>query len=491
MAKLLTLDLYPVDANEYIANMYVDYDGSTNKVETFVILDVSMKDVADDFIRKILPMVMSHLYLDEINLITSSSKASRASIYKRTKSELQTNTVIKAAGRTYLNKAIKMLHDNIRQLDSSTPIRVLTISDGAIYDTTGDEENDLVEYLEHDRQDCCMINSQAVRLVTSDNQPDTKALSNLMQINTTISSTLLDIDAKSSKKKIARQIAALFKQDNFSKCQMLRLNQRIILGSPRCSALSFRTPIVPGWCLFFVRLTGAIPIEGSVGNRHIKAIMHNRVDLATFQDIMANILPHIVDQMKILKVVGTTQANQSVNRIVTFFQRKEESLAQGASFDASTKISNFLSRIAQNSSNLSDSKAMAKFLQSNDELVLVENLWKQMEKQKVIEAKRKREAVDAAIRKMEAEDAAKLKREAEDEAKRIKEADHACNIADKQTEISIELDYEEGPQKQNRSSYCHTFCKCLTCCISSRHFFFGFATFMLIATLLLLHFISG
>ena len=89
--------------------------------------------------------------------------------------------------------AILKLHEKFSELHNSfVAIRLLTLSDGIIHDPneTKTAAADLVRKLGLNH---LTINSHAVRLFTSSSQPETTAISSLLQLNNVIKPQLVDI----------------------------------------------------------------------------------------------------------------------------------------------------------------------------------------------------------------------------------------------------------------------------------------------------------
>ncbi|XP_037045864.1 uncharacterized protein LOC119081243 isoform X2 [Bradysia coprophila] len=415
------LHLYPINNNKYMGA--IDVKGATvsNSIQTVVILDSSgsMGNVTARFVKEILPLVMSKLNWNKgIDLINFSSKANWKYL---TLSELKTSD-IQSGGRTCIGPAIRMFRlclESIQQNYPGQPIRVLTVCDGSISDPERAEEEmkKVVDFLATTEM---MINSQALRLFTSKEQPDTRALSYLLQINNTVATNLCDIAATSSNETISSAIATLFQSDCFANYQTLQLEKPIILKYPWYADGKMRITLSPGWNIFWLKVvpTGTVKL----GNVHVKVIVESQLSLSKFHQLIETKLAHIIDHVAILKVVGTAEANKAVDQIFAYFKMTEDALAIKSSTRNIKIISNLLVGIAKKNIN-NDSAQMVEFLRST-------------KRETEIQLRRKREAEEAEKliqrkdeeERIKPEEEERLKREEkrkrqEEEARRKKEAE--------------------------------------------------------------------
>lgn len=138
---------------------------------------------------------------------------------------------IEADDITRMKDAIDKCREVFEDLDSDKPVRVLAISDGLIFDQeeTSAAADCLKQFLDSKP---FYINSKAVRLFTSDAEPDTTALCSLLQINNAIPKSLLDVDVNQTDDYIATQMAELFMGDNIGKTKILSTAEKILRRKP-------------------------------------------------------------------------------------------------------------------------------------------------------------------------------------------------------------------------------------------------------------------
>lgn len=419
------LHLYPSNDNyQYMGA--INIDTATLSASTMVVIidaSASMGAATSRFVRNIIPLAMSKLNYPEncpIHLINFSSKTEHREL---TASQLKTSD-IKSEGGEELSLAIEALRKTLERHSKNsptTPVRLLTISDGGIGNATNaaKETKLLTDFL---ATSDLAINSQAIRLFTSNSQPDTKGISYLLQINNTTATKLLDIKIAETDEAIANEIVGVFQLDSFNNYQTLQFETSIVSKFPWDTFLSSSVLLAPGLNIFWLKLvpTGVIKLGGET----IKFIVESQLTPPIFHQLMETKLGYIADHMTVLKVVGTTEANGMVDQISSYFTTKEEELATKCSTPNTKVITNLLDGIAKNRTNFRDSAEMAEFLRNTN---------KEMEKQRQMkdeEERLQREEEERVQREeeervMKEEEENRLKQEEED---RLKSLDSQVSI---------------------------------------------------------------
>ncbi|CRK94874.1 CLUMA_CG008366, isoform A [Clunio marinus] len=322
------LHLHPLAEKDFIGSIKIELDlkkkpEQQNVIQTVVILDRSgsMGHAARRLTNEIIPMALSMLSYKKLQTIHLITFDSLSQLYTVTVERMK-SLPIRAQGGTNMAPAIRKIQILFETFQSDKPIRVLTISDGQVGDRQETEKAaaGLVEFLK-DRE--FTINSQAVRFFTSETQPDTKALCSLLQINNTTTSQLIDIPAEEENEIIAEQIASLFMSDNLCDGQTLSTDSEIILKFPWETSTSQLT-LVPGENVFWLKEIPSDEIK--IGEEPINIVTETPLTLPKFQALMEGKLFYIVDHMKVLKVVGTEEANNKIEKMVKYFQNTENDL---------------------------------------------------------------------------------------------------------------------------------------------------------------------
>jgi hypothetical protein len=277
-------------------------------------------------VNEVLPAALLKLSYKEtqsVHLITFDSNVRHYSVKVKDMKTLSMSYWWKSGDGNNYFQAIQKCHELFQSFDATKPVRVLTISDGEVEDPEETNKASAV-FVEYINSNGFSINSQAVRLFTSNNQPDTKALCTLLQINNTTTSELLDIETKASNEMMAAKIAALFQTDNFSSRKILSDEKRIFLNLPWDSTALTQVMIRPGQNLVWLKEVPSNKIQ--IGESPVKVVMQKPLTLGAYQSLMEQKLHYILDHMKILKVVGTVEANKVVDAMLAHFQAHENNL---------------------------------------------------------------------------------------------------------------------------------------------------------------------
>jgi hypothetical protein len=345
------LKVYPLAEEEFIGMVNVQEtpvsDQDASLVETVIILDrsTSMKDAARRVTNEIIPLFLSKLSYDEKQVIHFITFDSVSELYSKRIEELKSLSIT-ARGNTVMAPAVVKCQQLLEKFDYSKPIRLLTISDGEVSDIA-QTENAASVFVEFLKKHDFSINSQAVRLFTSTSQPDTTALASLLQINNTTTTQLADISTSEINDSIAEKIADLFRNDNLANGKNLTTKYKIMIKFPWEFSESAHLTLTPGENLFWLK---AVPTSAiKVGEHPVKTVMQQSLTLLKFQDLMKEKLDYIVDHMRILKVVGTDSAENTVRRMLEYFEKKEDELIKKSNFPSvhQKKITKVLNVIAK------------------------------------------------------------------------------------------------------------------------------------------------
>lgn len=339
---------------DYIAEVTIDdvSSSSSSSYQTVVILDRSgsMGKQVGRMINRILPSTFQKLSYKKLNMIYL--------ITFETVSELHTETVqkfpslsISSGNYTYMQPAVKICQEIFEMLDSSKPVRVLTISDGEVQDQveTAQAADEFSKFLENKG---FFINSKAVRLFTSSSQPDTTALCSLLQINSATPESLVDISANETDDSIAEKIADLFRGDDFGKSQLLTTSSKVLCFEPWITTDEQLSKILltPGQNVFWV---STIPSDGfKINGAHAKSIVKSSITMAQLEVLLGAKAAMIIEKMRILKVVGSSKTEKVLRRSYQYFTETQKVLAarSPSSNNSGMSITNAINGIVNDNS---------------------------------------------------------------------------------------------------------------------------------------------
>ena len=334
MASNLELCLYP-NSNGYIAKLLLDKSSgeqkinetllSKSKVSTIVLLDRSgsMGNSVPRLVNQILPKIFRILNYPEDEIITLITFDSSANKYQLPVNQMA-KFAIKCQGQTMMSPGIVSLTSHIReQLPKDChALRLLTISDGEVQDPAPvqTQASKLASLI----KDEFVINSQAVRLFTSSAQPDTRAVSSLLQLNNATQVHLLDLKTSLSDNEISATIASLFSEDSLSRHAILQGKEAIFKTSPwqvnQCDSIS----LFPGENLFWLSQVPTGPLH--VGKAEVRIRMQEGLTLDTYEKLLKTKIDNYMNQLKVLKVVNTAESQNEITQMLSYFQNMETSL---------------------------------------------------------------------------------------------------------------------------------------------------------------------
>ncbi|AYV83841.1 MAG: hypothetical protein Hyperionvirus12_38 [Hyperionvirus sp.] len=318
---MTTLKLFPA-FNGYVGKLIVgDGDRGISRpsaIETIVILDVSgsMGDNVQKMITDVIPKTFLNLgykATDQITLITFHNKATTY----HTAIENFAKSTIKADGGTYMVGAITHLKNYLTTAAASKHLRILTISDGALHDQdlTVTESAKLVGELGGGYT----INSQAVRLFTSESQPDTRGLSSVMQLNSVCECKLLDIKTYDN---VVEVIGDLFKRDNLDKSIMLSSSNEIFMTAPWLPPSNKIYVNNADSVIWFKEIPKNIRINEI--DKELKIEICSQLNFDNFDLIMKDKIDYYINRLKVLKVVNSEAAIKEIGEIVGYFGELEK-----------------------------------------------------------------------------------------------------------------------------------------------------------------------
>ena len=287
--------------------------------EFIVILDISgsMGYNVNRIITKILPNMLTKLnYLDDdiIHLITFDSWVE---YHQMTKKQLE-NSTIGDRGGTSMSGVFDELSNII--LTKQTCFRILTISDGDVMYQK--ETLQIASEFAAKIKGKYSINSQAVRFFTSSSQPDTTALSSVLQLSTVGKPTLIDIDSHQDDNKIVDILYPLFIDDLDSNIKLQSKTNNLRIDPWAVPVKEIR--LIPGRNVIWSSVPDGL--ELLIGKKDVHPVKVEKaaeVSKANYKKILGEKINSYIQKLKVLKVVGTEQAKKEMDDIIGYFHSIE------------------------------------------------------------------------------------------------------------------------------------------------------------------------
>ncbi|CAG9811641.1 unnamed protein product [Chironomus riparius] len=325
------IKLYPIE-KEFLACLDTrkgqeSSEQVDSKIETVVVLDRSgsMGESVEMIVNNVLPKFFELLSYDPETIINLIAFETSTKVHK-----IKVGDFIKfrmfCEGCTAMAPAVEELYKLFEQFQSNVKsLRIVTISDGEVNDkkATKDLGDKLAEYAGK----CNIsVNSQAVRFFTSNAQPDTTALCSLLQLNNIGNSQMIDIkEEKKSPEDIAKEMANLFVNDGLDKSKMLKSSEALFYKFPWDKDPTDQIVILPGIKNFF--WVNGVPDDSQVLTIDGKSIKVSAEPSINFDVLMDSVkLNFIIDRMKILKIINTDAAKETIDKMVAYFTKIENIL---------------------------------------------------------------------------------------------------------------------------------------------------------------------
>ena len=228
----LDLDLFLSNEN-YLCkiNLPENISGaSSSDFSTVIILDISgsMYGSIEIITKMFLPELFTKLQYKDNQPITFITFSNTSEIVTYDYSELKNGLNFDPDGRTYMKTALENLKNFLENYNLNKNIRILTISDGELFDQeeTVKYSNEVVDVI---KKKDLLVNSQAIRFFTSSCQPDTRGLSSCLQFSNVTNPKLIDIKAEGYK---FENYDEIFNSDGFENNVVLKCDNDSIKVEP-------------------------------------------------------------------------------------------------------------------------------------------------------------------------------------------------------------------------------------------------------------------
>ena len=172
----------------------------------------SMKDVINNYIKTIIPGFLSNLNYQSktVTLITFTDNSD---IYKYNINQFKSSN-IRQGGNTFVSEALANLKKYLSEFSDKNSLRILTISDGQIFDK--DSAISILNDIYSTYYGKIPINSRCVRVGNYD--PDTRIFLNILRlIYPSTPTEILTVSKSESNNEIIKKITEMFENDGIGK----------------------------------------------------------------------------------------------------------------------------------------------------------------------------------------------------------------------------------------------------------------------------------
>lgn len=336
MSKNVSLDVYPGVNGGYIANLVIPSSvniepvesATPTKIHTVIILDQSgsMGQSVNRLLTKAFPTFFESLGYKSTEDIHVIFFESDVHVHDYQVSAFP-NLTEESCGGTYMAQALTSLESYLSSLDDGSAVRIITVSDGDVYDQEATVAASAGVKAIVD-QKALNVNSQAIRLFTSSNQPDTRAVSSVLQLNTVQLPTLLDIDAHVPPPMLLEAVVPLFCDDGLGTRTFISSSNEAWTSAPWTNSAATSTmtfnPSSNTHTLWLSRLPeGEVMINDNIP---VSVNVHTELSEEVYKTIMHSKLEFYLTQLKLFRIVNTPTSIENAKKIADYFSALENSI---------------------------------------------------------------------------------------------------------------------------------------------------------------------
>ena len=334
--KNCTLIVHKNDGlNDFILEMNLT---KTNKnifskqPEFILILDVSgsMSSCVHELVSNIIPRGLNLLNYsdnDTIHLITFESYANS---FDKTVGELKSDYSIQGQGGTNMSGVYCHL-EKILKKGGENNYRILVLSDGDIgdQDKTVKESERIKQFLKNKNYS---ISVGSIRYNSGSGQPDTKAISSVLRLNTDTTKTkvLTEVSSSDSSESISQTIYELFKDDYFEADYYIE-SDKIKFRIDPLDEPKNRVKLNEGNNVIFADKSPIIENVGIYEGNKLKYTKDDfkngyKIDYQNYNSLLGAKIDMTVRKVRINKTLGSKEALEENKKMINYFENFEKNL---------------------------------------------------------------------------------------------------------------------------------------------------------------------
>ena len=207
--------------NDYVIELNlsrVDKNKVNKQAEFIMILDVSgsMSGHVHKLVSDIIPNALNMLNYDDYHKIYLITFQSTVNSYSKSVKELKNDSSLEGRGGTYMAGVYQSVSSILSSNGIQKNYRILVLSDGIISDqeNTVKRAEEIKKYIDNNNYS---ISVGSIRYNSGYGQPDTRAISSILMLNTDNTKTrvLTEVSSTDPNGEVSRKIYELFKDDYF------------------------------------------------------------------------------------------------------------------------------------------------------------------------------------------------------------------------------------------------------------------------------------
>jgi hypothetical protein len=311
------IDLFYAGHGPVIGKIFVNNPDKkivdNDNVSTIIILDISgsMASYVNVIVNNYLPNALKKADLGDqpISVITFADKH-LSKLYRCTADTLSKQGIC-TQGSTYMSGAIDLLQSELLRLKHNN-VRIMAISDGDLHDQS--ETVTKATNLAQSVSGKYNIRSNAIRLFTSSQQPDTKGLASVLQLDSGGKSKLIDFRCS-----MDADFINLFSDvltDDLTESVKMKASKPIFMSNP-WSAPSNEINLSYGENTFWVLPDDSTSI--TINDELIGFNESRTMTFENFESVLKSKIEYFIKRLKVLKVVDMATSRTEVEHIKKYF----------------------------------------------------------------------------------------------------------------------------------------------------------------------------
>ena len=303
------------------------------QTEFIMILDVSgsMSGHVHKLVSDIIPKGLNLLnYSDNfsIHLITFESQVN---YYKKTIRELKNDSSLEGCGGTYMANVYEKVKSILNNNNKEINYRILVLSDGIIADQneTMNEAEKIKNFIKDNNYS---ISVGSIRYNSGSGEPDTRAISSVLRLNTdnTKTKVLTNVSSSDSNEFISRKIYDLFKDDYFESDYLLE-SDKIKFRIDPWNEGSNKVKLNEGKNIIFADKNPSLENVGIYEGGQLKYTKDDfkngyKLTYSNYNALLGAKINMTTRKVRINKTSGSKEALEENKKIINYFETFEKNL---------------------------------------------------------------------------------------------------------------------------------------------------------------------
>ena len=322
--------------NDYIIEMTLskfDKNNMNKSAEFIMILDVSgsMSGHVHKLVSDIIPKGLNLLNYSDNDIIHLITFQSVVNYYKKTIKELKNDSSLEGSGGTEMSNVYEKIKYILDNNNLKKNYRILVLSDGLIedQDKTVTEAENIKLYINNNNYS---ISVGSIRYNSGLGEPDTRAISSVLRLNTDNSKTrvLVEVSSSDSNDLISRKIYELFKDDYFESDFSLQ-SDKIKFRIDPWNEGSNQIRLNKGKNIIFADKNPALEDVGIFEDGKLKYTKNDfkdgyKLTYSNYNALLGAKINMTTRKVRINKTSGSREALEENKKIIDYFEKFEKKL---------------------------------------------------------------------------------------------------------------------------------------------------------------------